>query len=128
MGVVYEADETGPVRRRVAVKVIRAGYASREVLNRFDAERQALALMDHAGIATVLAAGETRRFPVVFFVDPELPADVKTITLSYTFFEVAGAVKEQAAVTAARSTIVAPTIGRRAGIAGRGRTERRLAP
>ena len=39
-----------------------------------------------------LAAGETRRFPVVFFVDPKLPADVKTITLSYTFFEVAGAV------------------------------------
>lgn len=59
MGIVYEADETGPVRRRVAVKVIRAGYASREVLARFDAERQALALMDHAGIATVLAAGET---------------------------------------------------------------------
>src|SRR5512137_3115273 len=48
-----------------------------------------------------LAANETRRFPVVFFVDPALPADVKTITLSYTFFEVAGAVKDQAAVTAA---------------------------
>ncbi len=39
-----------------------------------------------------LAAGETRRFPVLFFIDPNLPADVKTITLSYTFFEVAGAV------------------------------------
>lgn len=38
-----------------------------------------------------LAAGETRQFPVVFFVDPELPRDVKTITLSYTFFEIAGA-------------------------------------
>jgi cytochrome c oxidase assembly protein subunit 11 len=37
-----------------------------------------------------LAAGETRRFPVVFVVDPKLPRDVKTITLSYTFFEVAG--------------------------------------
>jgi len=48
-----------------------------------------------------LAANETRRFPVVFFVDPALPRDVKTITLSYTFFEVAGAVKDQAAVTAA---------------------------
>jgi cytochrome c oxidase assembly protein subunit 11 len=44
-----------------------------------------------------LAANETRRFPVVFFVDPDLPKDVRTITLSYTFFEVAGAVKEQAA-------------------------------
>lgn len=39
-----------------------------------------------------LAAGETRRFPVVFFIDPKLPRDVKTITLSYTFFEVPGAV------------------------------------
>jgi cytochrome c oxidase assembly protein subunit 11 len=38
-----------------------------------------------------LAGGETRQFPVVFFIDPNLPADVKTITLSYTFFEVAGA-------------------------------------
>jgi cytochrome c oxidase assembly protein subunit 11 len=37
-----------------------------------------------------LAAGETRRFPVVFVVDPKLPRDVSTITLSYTFFEVAG--------------------------------------
>lgn len=59
MGVVYEADETGAVRRRVAVKVIRAGAATREVRSRFDAERQALALMDHPGIATVLNAGET---------------------------------------------------------------------
>lgn len=40
----------------------------------------------------MLAAGETRRFPVLFFIDPNLPADVNTITLSYTFFEVAGAV------------------------------------
>jgi cytochrome c oxidase assembly protein subunit 11 len=39
-----------------------------------------------------LAAGEMREFPVVFFIDPTLPADVQTITLSYTFFEVAGAV------------------------------------
>lgn len=59
MGVVYEADESGPVRRRVAVKVIKAGSATREVRSRFDAERQALALMDHPGIATVLNAGET---------------------------------------------------------------------
>jgi cytochrome c oxidase assembly protein subunit 11 len=39
-----------------------------------------------------LTAGETRQFPVVFFIDPDLPSDVQTITLSYTFFEVAGAV------------------------------------
>jgi cytochrome c oxidase assembly protein subunit 11 len=42
----------------------------------------------------VLAAGETRRFPVVFFVDPDLPRDVTQITLSYTFFEVAGALPQ----------------------------------
>lgn len=49
-----------------------------------------------------LAAGETRQFPVVFFIDPELPRDVKTITLSYTFFEVAGAIpKPQASRVAA---------------------------
>ncbi|MBX3133572.1 MAG: serine/threonine protein kinase [Gemmatimonadaceae bacterium] len=61
MGVVYEADETGPVKRRVALKVIRAGFATREVIARFDAERQALAMMDHAGIAKVLHAGETEQ-------------------------------------------------------------------
>ncbi|MCU0765203.1 MAG: cytochrome c oxidase assembly protein [Burkholderiaceae bacterium] len=44
----------------------------------------------------VLAAGETRRFPVVFFIDPNLPKDVTQITLSYTFFEVAGALPRQA--------------------------------
>ena len=45
----------------------------------------------------VLAAGETRRFPVVFFIDPDLPKDVTQITLSYTFFEVAGALPPQPA-------------------------------
>lgn len=45
-----------------------------------------------------LAAGETRRFPVVFFVDPELPKDIGTITLSYTFFEVPGAAPARAQV------------------------------
>jgi serine/threonine protein kinase len=59
MGIVFEALETGAVRRRVAVKVIRGETASREILARFEAERQALALMDHPGIARVLSAGET---------------------------------------------------------------------
>ena len=59
MGTVYEAAETGPVRRHVALKVVRAGFATEEVRARFAAERQALALMDHAGIAKVLQAGET---------------------------------------------------------------------
>ena len=45
----------------------------------------------------VLAAGETRKFPVVFFIDPNLPRDVTQITLSYTFFEIPGAVRPAAA-------------------------------
>jgi non-specific serine/threonine protein kinase/serine/threonine-protein kinase len=61
MGTVYEAAETGPVRRRVALKIIRAGLNSREVLARFALERQALALMNHEGIAKVYHAGETER-------------------------------------------------------------------
>ena len=59
MGVVYEAAESGFVRRRVALKVVRAGLNSRDVVARFRSERQALALMSHSGIAKVFAAGET---------------------------------------------------------------------
>jgi non-specific serine/threonine protein kinase/serine/threonine-protein kinase len=59
MGVVYEAEESGPVRRRVAVKVIHAAHYSRDVITRFEAERQALALMNHPGIAKVFSAGAT---------------------------------------------------------------------
>ena len=60
MGVVYEAEETVPVRRRVALKLVRKGLDdAREVLARFDAERRALAVMSHPGIARVLQAGST---------------------------------------------------------------------
>ena len=48
-----------------------------------------------------LKAGERRLMPVVFVVDPSLPRDIPAITLSYTFFEVAGAVKDQAAAPSA---------------------------
>jgi eukaryotic-like serine/threonine-protein kinase len=59
MGTVFMAQQTEPVRRAVAVKVIKAGMDSRAVLARFDAERQALAMMDHPNIARVLDAGTT---------------------------------------------------------------------
>jgi serine/threonine protein kinase/Tfp pilus assembly protein PilF len=59
MGAVYEAEESGPVRRRVAVKVVHARQYSRDVTARFEAERQALALMNHPGIAKVFNAGVT---------------------------------------------------------------------
>jgi serine/threonine protein kinase/WD40 repeat protein len=59
MGVVYMAEQTQPVRRLVALKVVKAGMDTRQVLARFGAERQALALMDHPNIARVLDAGAT---------------------------------------------------------------------
>ena len=59
MGTVYRAEQIAPVRRMVALKVIKAGMDSRQVLARFGAERQALALMDHPQIAKVLDAGAT---------------------------------------------------------------------
>src|SRR5262245_25207049 len=59
MGTVWTAQQTAPVKRLVAVKLIKAGMDSKQVLARFEAERQALALMDHAHIAKVLDGGTT---------------------------------------------------------------------
>ena len=59
MGEVWMVEQTEPVRRKVAIKLIRPGMDSRQVLARFEAERQALALMDHPNIARVLDAGAT---------------------------------------------------------------------
>jgi serine/threonine protein kinase/WD40 repeat protein len=58
-GVVYMAEQQEPVKRKVALKVIKAGMDTREVIARFEAERQALALMDHPNIAKVLDGGAT---------------------------------------------------------------------
>ncbi|MGH7971032.1 MAG: serine/threonine protein kinase, partial [Limisphaerales bacterium] len=58
-GVVYVAEQTEPVRRRVALKVLKLGMDTRSVIARFEAERQALAMMDHPNIAKVLDAGAT---------------------------------------------------------------------
>jgi serine/threonine protein kinase/tetratricopeptide (TPR) repeat protein len=57
MGTVWMAEQTEPVRRKVAVKIVKAGADSRHVIARFEAERQALALMDHPNIARVHDAG-----------------------------------------------------------------------
>ena len=59
-GVVYMAEQEEPVRRRVALKVIKLGMDTKSVIARFEAERQALALMDHPNIAKVLDAGATK--------------------------------------------------------------------
>ena len=59
MGLVFVAEQQHPVRRKVAVKVIKPGMDTREVIARFEAERQALALMDHPNIARVFDGGAT---------------------------------------------------------------------
>ena len=72
MGLVYLAEQHAPLRRLVALKVIRPGMDSRQVVARFNAERQALAQMDHLNIAAVHEAGATsdgRPFFVMEFVD-----------------------------------------------------------
>ena len=58
-GVVYMAEQEEPVRRKVALKIIKLGMDTRQVIARFEAERQALALMEHSNIAAVLDAGAT---------------------------------------------------------------------
>ena len=59
MGTVFMAEQTEPVKRRVALKIIKPGMDSKQVIARFEAERQALAMMDHPNIAKVLDAGTT---------------------------------------------------------------------
>ncbi len=80
-GVVWMAEQEEPIRRRVALKILKAGMDTREVIARFGAERQALAMMDHPSIARIFDAGETasgrpyfvmelvRGFPITRFCD-----------------------------------------------------------
>jgi eukaryotic-like serine/threonine-protein kinase len=75
MGIVYLAREDAPVSRLVALKIVRPGVASHQVMQRFEAERQALAMMDHPGIARLLDAGsmpDARPYFVMEYV-PGLP-------------------------------------------------------
>ena len=65
MGTVWVAEQTQPVRRKVALKLIKAGMDSKSVLARFEAERQALAVMDHPNIAKVLDGGTDRSGPAL---------------------------------------------------------------
>src|SRR5260221_14314862 len=63
MGIVYMAEQAAPVQRKVALKLIKPGMDTREVIARFEAERQALALMDHPNIAKVFDGGSTSDSP-----------------------------------------------------------------
>ncbi|HMB70019.1 MAG TPA: serine/threonine-protein kinase, partial [bacterium] len=75
MGIVYLASQSEPLQRDVAIKVLKLGMDSQEILRRFDAERQALALMDHANIARVFDAGTTDQGRPFFAMEyvPGLP-------------------------------------------------------
>jgi len=68
-GVVYMAEQEEPVRRRVALKIIKLGMETKSVIGRFEAERQALAMMDHPNIARVFDAGATERGPPYFVME-----------------------------------------------------------
>lgn len=68
-GVVYLAEQEEPVRRRVALKIIKLGMETKSVIARFEAERQALAMMDHPNIARVFDAGATDRGPPYFIME-----------------------------------------------------------
>jgi WD40 repeat protein/serine/threonine protein kinase len=68
-GVVYMAEQEEPVRRRVALKVIKLGMDTRSVIARFEAERQALAMMDHPNIARVFDAGATETGRLYFVME-----------------------------------------------------------
>jgi non-specific serine/threonine protein kinase/serine/threonine-protein kinase len=69
MGSVWLAEQREPVRRKVAVKLIKAGMDSKSVLARFEAERQALALMDHPNIAKVFDGGMTEQARPYFVME-----------------------------------------------------------
>jgi hypothetical protein len=68
-GVVFKAEQQQPIRRNVALKVLKPGMDTRQVIARFEAERQALALMDHPNIAKVLDAGQTSSGRPYFVMD-----------------------------------------------------------
>jgi serine/threonine protein kinase len=74
MGRVYLAEQTAPVRRQVAIKLVLGGVASEEVLYRFESERQALALMNHPNIAQIYDAGTTPE-GAPFFVMEHVPGE-----------------------------------------------------
>ena len=69
MGAVYMAQQNEPIKRRVALKLIKAGRDTEQIIARFDAERQALAMMDHANIARIFDAGTTEEGSPYFVME-----------------------------------------------------------
>ena len=101
-GVVYMAEQEKPVRRRVALKIIKSGMDTKQVVARFEAERQALAMMDHSNIARVFDGGETelgrpyfvmelvRGLPITEYCDEQ---KLSTEDRLYLFMDVCSAVQ-----------------------------------
>jgi serine/threonine protein kinase len=88
-GAVYVAEQEQPVRRRIALKVIKLGMDTKSVIARFDAERQALAMMDHPNIAKVLDAGATaagRPYFVMELVRGNCPSGRRSLPDSRSHF------------------------------------------
>ena len=86
MGVVFMAEQTEPIQRTVALKIIKPGMDTRQVIARFEAERQALAMMDHPNIAKVLDAGTTGNRPAVLRHGPrQRRADHRILRLRSSF-------------------------------------------
>ena len=96
-GLVFVAEQQQPLRRKVALKIIKPGMDTRDVIARFEAERQALALMDHPNIARVLDAGTTatgrpyfvmelvRGMPITDFCDQSQLTPRERLSSSSTF-------------------------------------------
>ncbi|HXJ57171.1 MAG TPA: protein kinase [Verrucomicrobiae bacterium] len=87
-GVVYMAEQEEPVRRGVALKVIKLGMDTKQVIARFEAERQALALMDHPNIAKVLEAGATetgRPYFVMELVRAAIAASISRTAMKFKY-------------------------------------------
>ena len=78
MGVIYMAEQTEPVTRKVALKIIKLGLDTKSVIARFEAERQALAMMDHPNIAKVFDAGSTETGRPYFVMEQVKPMFDKT--------------------------------------------------
>ncbi len=108
MGVVFMAEQTQPVHRTVALKIIKPGMDTRQVIARFEAERQALALMDHPNIARVLDAGTTGDERGVGFQVSGVSEEAEGVR-----FQVSGVSEEQAALAPTPDTRhPTPTSGR----------------
>src|SRR2546425_165483 len=88
-GIVYLAEQNEPVKRRVALKIIKVGMDTREVVTRFEAERQALAMMDHPNIAKVFDAGSTEA-PVAASILPAVEPGFQPGEEDYRDFPRAG--------------------------------------